>query len=85
MSPHQMLLELCEQRVRIRRLECGDWCVVFSPYTQPERWLQQNHPHRYEAIQRALFTAQDVIFSGYADSPHTPAQSARAARVGRAA
>lgn len=83
MSPREMLLELCEQRVRIRRLECGEWAVLYSPHTQPERWHQQTHPYKNEAIQRALLSAQEIIFNGYADSPHTPTQRAQAAKVGR--
>ena len=88
----EALLALCDQRVAINRLETYSpergtthkWVVSFAPYATPERWQQESHIRLSEALNRAVSTAQLLVFSGYADSPHTPTQRARAARVGRA-
>ena len=88
----ETLLALCDQRVAINRLEtyCPErglnhkWVVSFSPYATPENWKQESHIRLSEALNRAVSTAQLLVFSGYADSPHSSARSARAATVGGA-
>ena len=87
----EALLALCEQRVAINRLETyspergsnSRWVVSFSPYGDPERWLQESHVMLGEALRRAVSVSQTIVFNGYIDSPHKGSERSRPAKVHR--